>query len=169
MKDVRGFAGLAIVLVLCAAAMACSSAPAPPSVQIPPPVDPAAIEKKIRIMDADWSHAATVGDLEKTVSYYADDGALLAPNAPLASGKSAVRAAWDGMLHTPGYVSLSFSPSSVNVAQAGDMAYEIGMYEFTVKDKKGTPTTEKGKFVVVWKKQADGDWKVEADIFNAGQ
>jgi len=169
MKKTCTLGQLAIVLIICAWAIACSSAPPQPAAQVPPPVDPAAIEKQIRSMDADWSHAATLGDLDASVSYYADDGAMLAPNAPIASGKAAVRNAWDGLLHMPGYVSLSFSPTSVTVAQAGDIAYEIGTYVLTVKDKKGTPTADNGKYVVVWKKQVDGAWKVEADIFNSGQ
>ena len=49
--------------------------------QVPPPVDPAAIAKQIQTMDADWSHAANVGDVDKCISYYADDGLLLEPNA----------------------------------------------------------------------------------------
>jgi hypothetical protein len=37
----------------------------------------------------------------------------------------------------------------------------------TVNDAAGNPMTEKGKYVEVWKKQADGQWKVVEDIFNA--
>jgi ketosteroid isomerase-like protein len=33
------------------------------------------------------------------------------------------------------------------------------------KTKK--PATDKGKYVTVFKKQADGSWKVVADIFNS--
>ena len=29
------------------------------------------------------------------------------------------------------------------------------------------PVADRGKFVEVWKKQADGKWKVVADIFNS--
>ena len=54
----------------------------------------------------------------------------------------------------------------MQVAQAGDMAYELGTYEIVMKDKKGKSTPQKGVYVVVWKKQADGSWKALEDIFN---
>jgi len=34
-------------------------------------------------------------------------------------------------------------------------------------DQKGNPATEKGKYLTVWKKQADGSWKVIEDMFNS--
>jgi ketosteroid isomerase-like protein len=48
------------------------------------------------------------------------------------------------------------------------MAYELGTYEIVMKDKKGKPTPQKGPYVVVWKKQGDGSWKVEVDSSSAG-
>jgi ketosteroid isomerase-like protein len=35
--------------------------------------------------------------------------------------------------------------------------------QVTVTDKKGKSTTQTGQYVLVWKKQADGSWKVAAD------
>jgi ketosteroid isomerase-like protein len=39
----------------------------------------------------------------------------------------------------------------------------------TKNDAGGKPVTTKGKYVVVWKKQADGKWKVIEDIDNPDQ
>jgi ketosteroid isomerase-like protein len=36
-----------------------------------------------------------------------------------------------------------------------------------MKDPQGNPVADHGKFVEVWKKQADGKWKVVEDIFNS--
>ena len=69
------------------------------------------------------------------------------------------------MLALPG-VSLSFVPTSIEVAKSKDMAYDVGTYELKLNDPQGNPTTQIGKYVVVWKKQADKQWKVVADIFN---
>jgi ketosteroid isomerase-like protein len=35
-----------------------------------------------------------------------------------------------------------------------------------MNDKSGKPVTETEKYAVTWKKQADGKWKVIADIWN---
>ncbi len=64
---------------------------------------------------------------------------------------------------------LSWQTSSVEVARSGDLAYETGTYDFVSTDKKGKSNDEKGKFVVVWKKQSDGSWKVVVDIDNPDQ
>jgi ketosteroid isomerase-like protein len=162
--------GRAVVLIACAAASACSSsAPPQPTVQAPPPFDPAAIEKQIRSMDADWSHAANLGDVELCISYYADDGMLLAPNEPIATGKEALRKSWAALVTGPQFVGLTFGPKKISVAQAGDVAWDVGTYELTTKDKDGKASTEAGKYVEVWQKQIDGSWKVEVDAYNSGQ
>jgi uncharacterized protein (TIGR02246 family) len=133
-----------------------------------PAPDLGAIESNIRSLDKDWAAAAAAKDLDKSTSYYADDGQMFAPGAPPAVGKDSVRKTWSGLLTAPDFVSLTFAPTSVQVAQAGDMAYELGTYEMVMKDKKGKSTPQKGVYVVVWKKQADGSWKVEVDSSSAG-
>src|SRR5271169_4397369 len=66
--------------------------------QPPPPDTRAADEAAIRAADAQWSKTAAAGDLEGTVAYYADDASVLAPNAPIASGKPAVHAVWAALM-----------------------------------------------------------------------
>ncbi len=46
------------------------------------------------------------------------------------------------------------------------MGYTIGTYELTV-EQDGAPMVTVGKYVTLWKKQADGSWKVVVDCFNA--
>jgi uncharacterized protein (TIGR02246 family) len=128
----------------------------------------AADEAAIGALSAAWSKAMAAKDVEKSVSFYADDASMFPDRAPIARGKEAIHAVWETLLTTPGF-SGSFSTTRVEVAKASDMAYEIGIYELATNDKKGKPQTEKGKYVVVWKRQADGNWKAVADIFNADQ
>jgi len=125
----------------------------------------AADEATIRDLDAQWSKTAAASDLDGTVSYYSDDASVLAPNAPIATGKQAIRAVWAALLG-PG-ASVSWQASKVEVARSSDLAYIAGTYILTMKDPLGNPMTDRGKFVEVWKKQADSKWKVVADIFNS--
>jgi len=53
-----------------------------------------------------------------------------------------------------------------DVVASGDLAVETGHYEWTLTPPKGKPTTDKGKYVVAWRKQPDGSWKLFRDIFN---
>jgi uncharacterized protein (TIGR02246 family) len=145
--------------------VACSNQPA----QAPTPPDTRkADEAAIRAASADWSKAAQAKDLDKAVSFYAEDGIYFADKGAMVKGRNSISLVWKGLLAQPG-PGLSFSASYVEVARSGDMAYEYGTYSIVTEVKKGKPTTEKGKYVTVWKKQKDGSWKVAIDIDNTGE
>ena len=122
-------------------------------------------QQAINKLDKEWSAAAGSKDLEKTVSYYADDASAYPFNAPIATGKEAIRELWSHLMSLPGFA-LSFSPSKIQVAKSGDLAYDVGTFEMKTTDAQGNVVTEVGKYVVVWKKQTNRKWKVVADIFN---
>lgn len=125
----------------------------------------AADESAVREADAQWSKTAGANDLDGTVSYYSDDASLLPPNAPIATGKQAIRAVWAAML-TPD-TAVSWQVSKADVARSGELAYVMGTYQITAKNPQGKAQEDHGKMVEVWKKQADGKWKTVADIFNS--
>ena len=137
------------------------------SQQPPAPADTrAADEATIRDTDIAWSKAAEAKDLNATVAPYADDASAFAPNAPIATGKQAITQMWTGIFQAPG-AAVSWEPVKVEVARSGDLGYAHGTYQLTMNDPAGKPLTDRGKYVTVWKKQADGSWKVVADIFNS--
>ena len=124
------------------------------------------IEQALRDLDAQWSAAAAAKDLDKTVSYYSADAVVMPPNAPSATTKEAIRSAWKEMLTSPG-AAISWKATKVEVAKSGDLAYVSGTYEETMTDASGKPVKDHGKYVEIFKKQADGTWKVVADIWNS--
>jgi uncharacterized protein (TIGR02246 family) len=126
----------------------------------------AADEAALKNLDAEWSKAAGAKDVDKTVSYYADDAIVLPPNSPALTSKEAIRAMWKGMLSAPGF-SGGWKATKVEVARSGDLGYLTGTYEITENDASGKPMTDKGKLLEVWKKQADGSWKCVADMFSS--
>jgi ketosteroid isomerase-like protein len=125
-------------------------------------------EATLRKLDDEWSKAAGSRDVEKTISYYSDDAVVMPPNIPTLTGKEPIRTLWKSMLGSPDF-SGGWKASKVEVAQSGDLAYVSGSYEFNEKDDSGKPITDKGKYLEVWKKQADGSWKCIADMFNSDQ
>jgi uncharacterized protein (TIGR02246 family) len=118
----------------------------------------------IRKADKDWSQAVEGKNLDKTISFYAEDAAVLPFNAPKAVGTQSIRQLWNHLFQSPGF-HLQFAPGKIAVARSGDMAYEIGRFELTMTGPGGAPAVTPGKYVVVWKKQ-NGRWKAVADIFN---
>jgi ketosteroid isomerase-like protein len=121
-------------------------------------------EALIRRIDALWSRAAEDKDLEGAVHPYADDASMLPFGAPIATGTDAIRKTWAALMAKPGY-SLTFVPTKIEVASAGDMAWEIGTFQLQVNDAQGQLMEIPGKYVVTWRKVGP-TWKVEADIFN---
>ena len=124
------------------------------------------IEQALRDLDAQWSAAAGGKDLEKTISFYSEDAIVLPTNAPAATTKEAIRNTWKDLLASPG-LAISWKTTKVEIARSGDLAYTTGTYELTMNDASGKPVSDHGKYVEVWKKQADGKWKVVADIWNS--
>ena len=136
--------------------------------QTPAPDTRAADEAAVRAASAEWAKVAAAKDLEKTLSYYADDASMFPPNMTIVTGPEARRKAWTG-LFAPAEMVFSNAATKVEVAKSGDLAYEIGTFQESFKDDKGNPVNLVGKYVVVWKKQPSGQWKAIVDIFNTDQ
>jgi len=149
------------ILITAACSEQTTQKPAPPDTR-------KADEAAIRAASADWSKASQAKDLDKATSYYADEAVFFVNNGARVKGKDAIKMAWKPMLETPG-PGLTFETTYVEVARSSDLAYEYGTYDLKTEAKKGKVADEKGKYVVVWKKQADGSWKAVADIDNIGE
>jgi ketosteroid isomerase-like protein len=57
------------------------------------------------------------------------------------------------------------SLETVDVETHGNVVVEIGRYTATMPGAGGATTTDKGKYVVVWKLEGES-WKLTVDIFN---
>jgi len=60
---------------------------------------------------------------------------------------------------------MKLTTASVDVA--GDYAIETGSVEWTVTPKGGQAMHQKGTYLTVWKKQADGALKIVREISNS--
>jgi ketosteroid isomerase-like protein len=49
----------------------------------------------------------------------------------------------------------------------GDLAYDIGIYTIRSPDAPPDSEGDQGKFVVVWKRNARGEWRIHADSYSA--
>jgi len=143
------------ILVLGTFALAVAASPQQPDSG---QTDAAAIHARIE----SWLAAAQAKDAEEFASVYADDAVLMLEGAPDLTGREAIRAGIGGMMQDPNF-SLWFEAAQVVVAQSGDLAYETGTYGLSVSDPEGNAVSQHGHYVVVWRKQSDGSWKVAID------
>ena len=129
-------------------------------------VDVAAEEAALRAADAEWLMAFEAKDVERMVFFYAEGASVFPPNAPIVTGREAIRQMWTELVANPGFA-LSWEATKVEMAQSGELAWVQETYEFAMQGPDGTLQEDRGKAVLVWKKQADGSWKAVADIFNS--
>ena len=118
--------------------------------------------RAIRALEAEFERHANARDAAAlTDAFYTDDARLLPPNAPQVNGKAAIRDFWKAFLAAgPTDVKLETG----EVAQSGDLAYGIGQYGFTVAGAR-----QQGKYLVVYRKQADGGYRAVADMFSPNE
>ncbi len=128
-------------------------------------VDPQTSEEAVRAADAQWSQAAAANDVERTIAFYSDDALVMPPNGVMAKDKGAERKAWSEILG-PG-TNLSWTAGKIVSSKGGDMVYDVGIYTLITNPAKGKQTTDGGKYLAVWKKQADGKWKAVAATWNS--
>ena len=124
-------------------------------------------ERAIRAIDESTRRAAFAKDATGLVdTFYADNGSAFFPNVPIVTGKEALRSQWAAMLGSPGFA-IDWQLTKTEGSRSGDLAYSFFTYQMTVQGPSGIPMHDRGKGLVVWKKQSDGSWKGEADIFNS--
>jgi uncharacterized protein (TIGR02246 family) len=150
-------AALALAVIL----VGCKQAPPPPA-----PDTHDADVKAIRDLEAAAVQAFAAKDIDKLAAFYADDASVLLPDAPAINGIAAIKTAFKPFFADKNLTN-TFASDKVDAAKSGDLGYSQGAYTMTFTDPKTKKVlTEKGKYVTVFQKQADGGWKAVADIIN---
>jgi ketosteroid isomerase-like protein len=110
-----------------------------------------------------FSEAFNRGDVAAVAAMYDTGGVVLAPNAPPMHGRQNVEALWAGA-RQQGFKTLSLIVDSVE--PIGNHVIELGRYTLVIQPAGQPETTDRGKYMVLWKRQPDGTWKLYRDMFN---
>jgi ketosteroid isomerase-like protein len=122
--------------------------------------DKAAIRK---VLDNALTIAASGDWAAYDKAYYAEDAKVLEPNMPIVEGRAAMES---GFLKSPPIS--NFKAEIFEIEGYQDLAYVRGKYSMTITLPGTTePINDVGKYIEIWRKQADGSWKVIRDIFNS--
>jgi ketosteroid isomerase-like protein len=116
--------------------------------------------------DSQWGAALTAKDPDAYTSFFAADAIVMPPHLPILVGADAIRAWATESMAFPGFA-VTWTTASTEVAGSGDMGYTLGTFVFQMSMPDGSTITDNGKFTTIWRKQADGTWKVAVDTFNS--
>ena len=160
MKRMR-FAGILSCLGLLAVV---SCAPPEPEgemeteMDMEPAADTMADEQAIDQLNREYEAAATEGDVEALVAFYAADAIVMPSAQPTVRGAEGVRS-WLSAFYAENASTLTIEREGIEVV--GDLAYSWGTYTQMVTPKaEGEPGTVLGRYLVLFERGADGSWDI---------
>lgn len=116
------------------------------------------------LMDADnaFSDYSVKHGYQKAFIEFADDSVvLLKPKRMPIFGKQSLIESYRET--TDSNQVLSWKPAKAIIAESGELGYTYGFWTFIAQKD-----TSRGKYLTVWKKNTNGQWKYIADIGNDG-
>ena len=115
----------------------------------------------VKATDIAFSGVSETEGVKEAFVRYAMESVVFLPSGghPIA-GREALAASFDDF---PAGAKLTWVPAGGGIARANDLAYTWG--HFTNTFAEGEP--HYGKYLTIWRRQADGSWRVEADTGNA--
>jgi ketosteroid isomerase-like protein len=129
------------------------------------PFDARAENMAVSRADTEMSAALTARDAKGFAGHLTEDVVFVLEGAPLAVGRVAVVGAWADLFREGG-PGLTWRPTLSYVASSGDLAYTEGEFVSKARTPDGKDATRTGKYVTIWRKQLDGQWRALVEIGN---
>jgi ketosteroid isomerase-like protein len=127
-----------------------------------PLMDPTAKPGKVLLFDLEARFAKDTKERGGAgfASWFAENGVALGNGQPPVIGRVAIEksASW-----SPANYQLTWTPTDAQMGPSGDMGYTWGHFEGRSKDASGNPVLTSGRYMTIWRKEADGSWKVVLD------
>jgi len=130
-------------------------------------IDQQAEAEKLMELSRSWAKSVKEKDVEKMLSYWANDAIVMSPNEPSVVGIEALRGMVERSMKIPGF-EINWQPQKAYVSKSGDLGYVIIKNYMTMPvDTLGNTRTIYNKGVEIWKKEENGAWKNVIDISNS--
>jgi uncharacterized protein (TIGR02246 family) len=121
-------------------------------------------EAAVRRVTQEWVLACNTRQLDELLDLYAPDAVVVRSNLPLLRGAAAVREFFFSAIES-GLGEVAVEPLRVEVL--GDLAHEVGRYSALVPGTAGKRREERGKYLWVFAKQSNGDWKLVSECWSS--
>ena len=123
----------------------------------------AAATSTLRAVSASLQQAIGSRDLDKIMSFYADDATLAVSGSPLVQGKPAIRRKWEDALSHP-RPRESAPSGGIKVSASADMGYTVADDSSPVSASSRSGSGLSQQSLSVWKKQPDGAWRIVEEL-----
>ena len=113
----------------------------------------------------DYLAAINANDADAVLAMLTDDAVYLPPNAPAVAGKAAIRPWIEGYFTA---YRTHWVKETLELVAAGDWAMEYAAERVTDTPVDGGAALEDVcKGLIIYRRQADGTWKVAKDVWNS--
>jgi len=129
------------------------------------PSGPVAAESALRERSEGLQAAETALDGNRAIAFWAEDAVVQPAGSPAVTGRVAIGKLYHEFFTTMGLKELVGTPSRVEMARSGDLAYETGVNRMVFHTANGD-MLDMGKYLIVWKK-IDGQWYVSTLSFTS--
>jgi uncharacterized protein (TIGR02246 family) len=110
--------------------------------------------------------AIIAGDTERYLTLITDDAVLMPPNGPAVSGKNAI-GSWNRAMSSQFRIQ-DYASRDDEMVVTGDWAFRRATMNWTLTPTAGgAPVRDTGKFIIIYRRQQDGSWKVAGDIWSS--
>ena len=112
-----------------------------------------------------WAVAWETNKPEKVVELFAKDGKLFLSSGKVIKGHEQLLALYKNAMKGVGteIKNIKVTVTTINAWLDGDSVVETGEYVYDYVEN-GKPVVEAGKYVTIWKKQKDGNWRLMMDL-----
>jgi len=125
-------------------------------------MDASAVRRAVDAGNAEWIEAFRAGDARRIAEIFDESGVMLRSLGSYARGREEIREALGQTMARFGPTETTLQTDDLWVVV--DVAYETGRYRYSFTPPAGTPTALTGRYVVRWKRQTDGTWKIDMDL-----
>jgi ketosteroid isomerase-like protein len=115
-------------------------------------------------VDTRFAEETAKRGLEGWLSYFDENATIFPGSHAIVTGLDAVRAYYAETGFDPS--GLSWTPAGSGISSSGDLGYTYGTWEMRGSSDQSADVVARGQYLTQWKKQADGSWRVVADIGN---
>jgi uncharacterized protein (TIGR02246 family) len=127
--------------------------------------DLAAEEAEIRASSRAVAEAEAKKDADAVMPYWTEDAVVHFNGEATLKGREAIGKMYRERL--PRLETFRAETNSVEVSPGGGLAWETGTTYVTLPGGTGPPTASSSKFLIVWRKEADGQWRIAACALTA--